>query len=455
MSRDKWTISFALTVMLLTALSSSALSYATNQKHASAPIRLRVATFTPADGEQAHIPTQLTRTADDASDYYIVQFTDVVLPQWKSNLERMSVPVLDYIPDNAFKVRMTAAQATRVRAMSNVAWVGAFEPAYVLSPELATSGSQLVRVVVERGGDRQALLALATQLGVQVAEAGANSLLVAADRAQIEHLAIQGPDIAWIEPYTLPETCNEYGGGQIIGSGIANTTGYDGSTQIVAVADTGIGGGTAATAHRDIPTSRVAAIQNFPGAPDFCFESINNDGAVDVDSGHGTHVAGSVLSSGTPGTGVGKGVAPAAYLIFQAVENYAIPSDYCASEYGYINGYYFVGLNDLNAVYLQAYNANARIHANSWGSDVGGKYTEESAVTDNFIWNYKNMTITFAAGNAGEDYDFNGEVDSESIGSPATAKNVITIGASENDRQNHYECDTSLAYLSDDTGTTC
>ena len=68
------------------------------------------------------------------------------------------------------------------------------------------------------------------------------------------------------------------------------------------------------------------------------------------------------------------------------------------------------------------------------------------------------MTITFSAGNEGIDANANGVIDNDSIGSPATAKNVITIGASENDRQGNYQCDTSLTYQSHDAyqpGTTC
>jgi len=44
------------------------------------------------------------------------------------------------------------------------------------------------------------------------------------------------------------------------------------------------------------------------------------------------------------------------------------------------------------------------------------------------------------------------------IGSPATAKNVITVGASEGDRKGDYPCDTSRTYTSRDAyqaGKTC
>lgn len=42
------------------------------------------------------------------------------------------------------------------------------------------------------------------------------------------------------------------------------------------------------------------------------------------------------------------------------------------------------------------------------------------------------MLILFSAGNNGTDTNQNGVFDSDSIGQPGTAKNVVTVGASEN-----------------------
>ena len=44
------------------------------------------------------------------------------------------------------------------------------------------------------------------------------------------------------------------------------------------------------------------------------------------------------------------------------------------------------------------------------------------------------MAILFAAGNEGTDGNSDGEVDLDSMSSPGTSKNVITVGATENDR---------------------
>ena len=257
-------------------------------------------------------------------------------------------------------------------------------------------------------------------------------------------------DVAWVENYVLPQKHNEYGAGAILGSNIANASGYDGSTQTVAVADTGLSDGTPAGAHPDL-AGRVQAIYNWPGQTNTCFQTIIDDGTQDVDSGHGTHTALSVLGDGGA-NGEGKGTAPAATLVFQATENYALISKSCQRVGGWpAEGYFLTGLpDDLRTMYQQAYNGGARIHSNSWGSAQAGAYTTDSANTDSFIWTNPDMTITFSAGNEGADANADGVVDNGSTGSPGTAKNVITVGASEGDRQEEYACDASLTYTSHD-----
>lgn len=436
------------------------------QPSAGAPIRLKAVTFTPTRGETPAIAASQSAgsLASGQRGYYLVQFSGPVQQTWKDQVAAAGAELLDYVPDYAFKVRMTPEQAQQVGGQANVVWIGQFHPAYKFDAGLKRAGTRLYRVQVERGADVAQVSAAIGRAGAAVVGSQANTLLVAADSAQLDGVA-QVADVAFVQNYVLFEKHNEYGGGSIIGANAANAIhanglAYDGSTQIAAVSDTGLGGGTAATAHRDIPSSRIAAIYNWPGTAGGCYTSITNDGAVDVDSGHGTHTAGSVLSGGDPSTGAGKGVAPAARLVFQATENYATISSLCQALYGISNGYYLIGLpSDLHQLYQQAYDAGARIHSNSWGAAVNGDYDTNSVQTDDFVWGHRDMTITFSAGNEGVDANANGVVDNDSIGSPATAKNVITIGASENDRQGHYECDTGLTYFSHDAtyqdGKTC
>jgi hypothetical protein len=359
---------------------------------------------------------------------------------------------------------MSPAQASKVANLAEVAWVGVFQPAYKISPELDRSGARPLTVRVERGADAGLVAAEIARSGAQILAREDNTLLIAANAAQAE-AAANVLDVAWVQNFTLWEKHDQYARG-IMGAVAANGDaasagrGYNGSTQTVAVADTGLGNGTPGGAHLDI-NDRVTAIYNWPGTADSCFQTIVDDGAQDVGSGHGTHVAGSVLSNGanSPG-GLGEGAAPAARLVFQATENYVVTSNLCKAFYGYQNDYYLTGLPaDLRTLFQQAYNAGARVHANSWGSAAAGDYTANSANADDFIWNHRDMAITFSAGNEGIDANADGQVDNDSIGAPATAKNVITIGASENNRQGHYECDSGLSYTSRDTtyqnGQTC
>jgi serine protease AprX len=430
-----------------------------------APIRLLAATFTPTRGEAPVLPPGLTIAghAQDQRGYYLVQFAGPVEQRWQDQVTAAGGELIEYIPDFAFKVRMTPAEARQVERLADVAWVGLFQPAFKLSPDLALEGVNLFRVRVERGVDAGLTAAEVARSGAEVLGREDSMLLVAADAAQIEAIA-NVLDVAWVENFLMLEKHNQVGAGVIMGSNVANANGYDGSTQIVAVADTGLGNGTATGAHPDIAASRIVAINNWPGASDRCW-SVADDGAIDVDSGHGTHVAGSVLSAGGV-NGIGRGTAPAARLVFQATENWATMKALCAS---YPNGYYLTGIpSDLRQLFQQAYDQGARIHANSWGSDANGAYTANSAYADSFIWTQPDMTITFSAGNAGKDANNNGIVDSDSIGAPATAKNVITIGASENQWSSaapdaQFPCDTGLPYRSRDayqrnasgTGYTC
>ncbi len=200
----------------------------------------------------------------------------------------------------------------------------------------------------------------------------------------------------------------------------------DGTGIIVTVADTGLDSGTNdSTMHADFRDHIVDVVSWGMSASDASScGSPADDGAADID-GHGTHVAGSVLGDGTNSSGNIKGIAPEARLYFQAI------GVYCNSAGK-------TTLLGLPPDYTQLFKAGAengsRVHTNSWGSSVDGEYTIGSMQADSSARDYTNMTILFAAANEGADANSDGEVDLDSLGSPATAKNVLTVGASENNR---------------------
>jgi len=431
-------------------------STAAAQKARVAPLRLKSGAVVP-NKDNSISATPMPEAESKMQGYYLVQFKGAVRDAWKQQLTDAGAEIIAYVPDLAFKVRMTGSQALSVAKLQNVTWVGSFLPAYKLDVNLRRGDSAAYTVRVEQGANVDAAIAAINATGAQVTDADEDMLRVAASGAQVDAIA-RVTAVAWIENYTLPEKHNEYGGGGIMGANIANANGYDGSSQIAAVADTGLGDGTPGGAHPDIPAARIVNIFNWAGKTDVCFTKIFDDGAVDADSAHGTHTSGSVLSDGGP-SGEGKGVAPAARLVFQATENYAKINPLCVDAGEPTEGYFLTGLPaNLQRLFAQAYKQGARVHSNSWGAAVDGDYNSNSAQTDTYAWKKKDLTITFSAGTSGVDANNDGIVDFGSLGAPATAKNVITVGASENDRQGHWECDSNLTYTSHDlyqTGQTC
>ncbi len=411
------------------------------------PIRLRGATFTPTRGQRPSIPSGLAaqRQPSDRAGYFLVQFQGPILETWKQALTATGAEIVEYVPDFAFKVRMTGAQANRVSQLPPVVWIDDFQPAYKLSGLTASSRQRAYVVHVERGADETAVAAAVAATGAQITARSGLKITVVADSAGLASIA-RIAEVASVEDFQLRQKHSEYAGGVIMGADAAHAAGFDGSSQTIAVADTGLGGGTTLSAHADLQPPRLTALFNWPGAAGGCFTSVINDGAVDVSTGHGTHTTLSAAGAGGS-AGEGRGTAPAARVAFQAIENWAVPSSFCSLLYNIGPGYFLVGLPaDLRALFQQAYDTGARIHSDSWGADVSGAYNADSAEADDFIWNHRNMAITFSAGNAGTDANADGLVDTGSLAAPASAKNIIAVGASENDRQSRYDCDPSLSY---------
>ena len=180
-----------------------------------------------------------------------------------------------------------------------------------------------------------------------------------------------------------------------------------GAGQVVAVADTGL-----QEDHPDF-AGRVIEVVAL-GRP--------NDAS--DPHGHGTHVAGSALADGSASNGTYAGVAPAATLYFQSL----------LDPRGGLGGLP-VSLEDL---FEPAYQAGARVHNNSWGAATASAYTVDSNDVDAYAAKRRDMLIVIAAGNEGTAADpFNSEpgfVDWLSIGSPASCKNALTVGAARNRR---------------------
>ena len=384
---------------------------------------------------------QIQAYEKEETGYYIVQFDGPVENSWKEALKDTGADIFDYIPDFAFIVRMDATEEDMVRAIAHVRWIGIYQPSYRISQSAfdkmftkeaaeAETPSVLLRITVFPGEDFDRIKSEITALdGIVIDEITTKWKTTFKIEIPPDKIADLPPisGIKWVEPWPKWRLFNDKSTDVISVRTPRDTHGLYGAGQTVGVCDTGLDQGSTipANLHDDFEDgsggSRVTRI----------FDRVR-DGADDVNSGHGTHVAGSVLGNGLesgsdPSSNTFPftcfaGMAPKAGLVFQAVEDNLTES--------------LSGLPpDLNILFSQADGAGADLHTNSWGnSTVSGMYSSNSQDVDEYMWSHKDFLILFSAGNDGIDMDGDGVVDLYSLGEPATAKNCLTVGASEGNR---------------------
>lgn len=351
---------------------------------------------------------------DPTNDYYIVQFRGNIKDEMKQAVKNTGAVIFDYIPNNAFIVQMDPATKRQVESLDEVQWVGLYQPAYRISPVLLTKKNEIVTgeisyenitLLLFNVKDNGRVSSEIRRLGGEIVENSEGRFLVRIESSKISELStING--VSWIERYVQPEILNDVAASIINVNEIQNTHGLTGAGQIVAVADSGLDTGTdnhgiAGDIHLDFD-NRVTFI-NYKGS------------SPDDNNGHGTHTTGSVAGDGSRSGGAYRGMAPDANIIFQGLGD-----DPGSNDIYFPSGGFTKILQD-------AYDSGARIHSDSWGSDANGNYTVLSQDTDQFVWENKDIAIFLAAGNTG----INGD---NTISAPGTAKNVITVGASENYR---------------------
>lgn len=191
----------------------------------------------------------------------------------------------------------------------------------------------------------------------------------------------------------------------------------DGSGEIVAIADTGLD-----ETHPELPAWKVVGVEKLGRRRE------NGRLVGDDPDGHGTHVAGTAVGSGGGSDGELAGAAPGAKLYFQSL----------LDRWGELGGL----PTSLEDLFATAYAKGARIHSNSWGAALAGRYGVDSLEVDQFVYEHPEMLVVVAAGNEGSLRPPSGGVSQTppgfvelfSIGDPATSKNALVVGASRSSR---------------------
>ncbi|MFP3872387.1 MAG: S8 family serine peptidase [Candidatus Natronoplasma sp.] len=371
---------------------------------------------------------------------YIVHMLGPVNPEWREELEDMGVEILNYVPNYAYEVRMTPETRERVEELDFVDWISFYHPGFKIAEDLEKGR---VQVTLVPDADIEAVN---RELGEAVdgnsdidlidSTTGWKTILRIDDLSSAQEIA-KIDDVYYIYPYREPHLHSEVDS-QIIGGGswvmddqdsdpetayrrhgdhgaYINQLGYTGEGVTVAVADTGIGDSTEGDAGHPDFTGRVVDGYSYTGEDDW------QDGY-----GHGTHCTGSIAGNTHGGSGIQYAGLDGEYYASQGL---AYDSELFAMKIFDENGN-FLPQDYFEIVERPARVSDTYIHSNSWGSDSGGEYIDADEAYDKAVRDAHSvapsnvpMVITASAGNAGSS--------EQTTGSPANAKNVITVGGTE------------------------
>ncbi|HTI68429.1 MAG TPA: S8 family serine peptidase, partial [Candidatus Limnocylindria bacterium] len=402
---------------------------------------------------------------------HLVHFAGPILPAWRRALLDTGVRVVTYVPQNTYLVYGDATAVSRLgqltQSVSFIDWVGAFGAEFKCHPKtVGLLASRDMRTVggyefgVQMVSDGEAndatllLLERVTPGGIIKKQRRGEYLdiIVRLPGSALAPLAAR-PDVISILPH-FPAGKRGERQDMIITGGLSGSgpsaPGYlawladkgftqrqfDDSGVVVDVSDSGIDNGTLAPGHfalyplgdvtqpSRVRYNRLIGTANGQLFDAPCEVTDTNAGPVSTIAGidgHGTlsaHIiAGYSDLRGFPhadavGYRYGLGVCP-----FVRVGSSVIfdPAQFTHPDY--------------QSLLSQAYNDGARISNNSWSMSNMGLYDQDAQTYDALVRDVggastnRPMIVVFAAGNQGPD--------AQSIESPATAKNVITVGAAE------------------------
>jgi len=397
------------------------------------------------------------------AQFWMVQFVGPIKDVWLQQLRGAGLQLVMYMPSNAYVVWGDAAALARLDTLAAsspfIQWTGPYQPEYRLAPSLKQAAApsatvSMVDVTVQlfttatTDQTLAQLRALGGRIDRQPARVGDLTNISLQLPASQVAVVSAWPDVFNVEPWVAPHLLDE-AQGQIVagnltsvgGKRVPSGPGYlswlaskgfpttPASYPLVDVVDDGIDQGNASDVlHPDFHElgqaanpDRVAYIGNCTA--DSTSASIG---------GHGNLNAGIVGAynnrSGAPhvdanGYRIGLGISP----------------------YGRIGGtrmFSSVGLFDISrcgnteqGLVAASYAAGAVLTSDSWGSDLKGAYDSFAQAYDALTRDASSTTPgnqqmlhIFAAGNVGPG--------TSTLDSPGTAKNVLTVGATEGVRDN-------------------
>ncbi|MBI2947600.1 MAG: S8 family serine peptidase, partial [Verrucomicrobia bacterium] len=399
-------------------------------------ILLRNAWIDTAQSVALPIPAHLRSSGDPGS--YLVQARGPIRDEFRARLREADASIVSYIPNNTYLVRVSPEGAQRLKTWAGVRSVLPYEPYYKLENKLLILAveqeplpeARWLRLTLfpgERDSTLKAVQALGAELIAEEPSPFGPQLVIRPEPRSL-------PALAQLSSVHAIEVCHDR---QLMNDkmrvriGLAtNTTtavnylGLTGSNIVVNINDSGTD-----ASHPDLQ-GRVTVSE----------QRILTDTV-----GHGTHVAGIIAGNGNQSATLPelphgsvtnsnfRGVAPRARIftmpiVFGPAVNPAVSDTYLQERAAATNFFSFRRRSTL-------------ISNNSWNYNGANEYDSSAArfdaATRDALPNVTNAQPTLfvvSGGNTGEGEDDGLGGLSSSVPSPATAKNIIAVGALESFR---------------------
>jgi subtilisin-like proprotein convertase family protein len=381
----------------------------------------------------------------------LVQFVGPPKDPWLERVRETGAQIVTYQAQNAYIVHARGEAVERLAELVGsypvVRAVSVLTAADKLEGKASQAGTWAVTTVAGGAGEeaRDAAAAVGSTVGAASMVGAMRTQYLALSADEAAELARASAVVA-IEPYAEPELADERASQIVAGNLEADFTpsgpGYldwlvnpdrvpteDTFDFVIDVTDTGLDNGIDPPAHADF---RELGSGSSPDRVAYNVDYTTDSDASDC-GGHGTNVASIVAGyadreAAADGEGFKHGVGIAPFARIGASKIFPnCGGSFVAPSYQTITG--------------SAYAAGARISNNSWGTGGHGgwgEYTAATAAYDALVRDAQpsepgnqEMVEVFAAGNDGDDSTGSFNEGYGTILAEATAKNVITVGASE------------------------
>lgn len=361
----------------------------------------------------------------------VVQLEGPMTPQRRAELSAAGLEVGAYLPANAFITRIPAGFQPRAALgrIGYVRWIGGFEKAWKLDPEIGTHTYQSAeRNALLQGGRVKLTVALfdAEDLRAAAAQIAAIPNVSITDQQQNgEHALIEltipaasYPQLAdvdavqWVED--APElTSRNNTNAWILQSNVTNSTpvwdhGITGTGQIGGHIDGGVN--QSHCMFRDPDGNPIGPTHR---------KIVGYFGSSTYDS-HGTHTAGTFVGDPVPAGGAAtfRGLAYDAKFSF--------------------TNFNTVTSTNLLSKLVQNAGVGARVHTNSWGNDGTTSYIAWTQAVDQFSFENEDNLVCFAVTNL-----------NAAIKTPENAKNCLAVAATQDTPNQGSFCSGGTWYTND------